>query len=47
LHRLNENLGAAKVAFTAEELLDLNSGSSNIAVQGERYSGGSAKMINR
>ena len=47
LHRLNENLGAANVVFTAEELLDLNNGSSNIAVQGERYSGGSAKMINR
>ena len=47
LHRLIENLGAANVVFTAEELLDLNSGSSSIAVQGERYSGGSAKMINR
>ena len=47
LHRLNENLGAANVIFTPEELLELNNGSSNIAVQGERYSGGSAKMINR
>ena len=47
LHRLNENLWAATVIFTSEELLELNSGSSNIAVQGERYSAGSAKMINR
>jgi len=47
LHRLEENLGAAEVEFTKEELLEIDSASSKIAVQGERYSGGSAKLINR
>jgi len=47
LHRLEENLGAASVVFTAEELQEMNVASSSIAVQGERYSGGSAKLINR
>lgn len=47
MHRLNENLGAAKVVFTTEELQELNTASASIAVQGERYSEGSAKMINR
>lgn len=47
LHRLHENLGAAAISFSAEELQEINSASSNIAVQGDRYSSGSAKMINR
>ena len=47
LHRLTENLGAATVEFTAEELSEINVASSSIAVQGERYSGGNAKLINR
>jgi hypothetical protein len=47
LHRLQENLGAAAVEFTPQELAEINSASSSIAVQGERYSAGSAKMINR
>jgi aryl-alcohol dehydrogenase-like predicted oxidoreductase len=47
LHRLTENLGAADVELTPAELLEINTASSNIAVQGERYSGGSAKLINR
>jgi aryl-alcohol dehydrogenase-like predicted oxidoreductase len=47
LHRLNENLGAASVEFTPDELQEINAASSKIAVQGDRYSGGSAKMINR
>ena len=47
LHRLQENLGAAAVELTSAELLEINSASAGIAVQGERYSGGSAKMINR
>jgi len=47
LHRLNENLGAAAVEFTSDELQEINTASSKIAVQGDRYSGGSAKMINR
>ena len=47
LHRLKENLGAAEVELTAGELQEINTASSKIAVQGDRYSGGSAKMINR
>jgi aryl-alcohol dehydrogenase-like predicted oxidoreductase len=47
LHRLHENLGAAAIEFTADELQEINVASSKIAVQGDRYSGGSAKMINR
>jgi aryl-alcohol dehydrogenase-like predicted oxidoreductase len=47
LHRLNENLEAAAIEFTQEELQEINTASSIIEVQGERYSGGSAKMINR
>ena len=47
LHRLNENLGAAAVELSPEELSEINTASSKITVQGDRYSGGSAKMINR
>jgi len=47
LHRLNENLGAAAVELTPDELQEINTASSKIAVQGDRYSGGSAKLINR
>ena len=47
LHRLHENLGAAAIEFTADELQEINAASSKIDVQGDRYSGGSAKMINR
>jgi aryl-alcohol dehydrogenase-like predicted oxidoreductase len=47
LHRLHENLGASAIEFTADELQEINTASSKIVVQGERYSGGSAKMINR
>ncbi len=47
LHRLTENLGAAAVELTPDELQEMNAASSKISVQGDRYSGGSAKMINR
>jgi aryl-alcohol dehydrogenase-like predicted oxidoreductase len=47
LHRLTENLGAAEVVFSADELEEINTASSEIAVQGDRYSAGSAKLINR
>jgi aryl-alcohol dehydrogenase-like predicted oxidoreductase len=47
MDRLYENLGAAAVEFTPDELQEINAASSKIVVQGERYSGGSAKMINR
>ena len=47
LHRLTENIGAVAAELTSDELLEINTASSGIAVQGDRYSGGSAKMINR
>ena len=47
LHRLKENLGAAAVNLSSDELQEINTASSEIKVQGERYSGGSAKLINR
>lgn len=47
MHRLIENLGATAVELTSGELQDINTASSKIKVQGDRYSGGSAKLINR
>src|SRR5664279_3925228 len=47
LHRLIENLGATSVELTSGELQEINTASSKIKVQGDRYSGGSAKLINR
>jgi len=37
LHRLEENLGAANVDLTPEDLRDIESASSNITVEGARY----------
>jgi len=37
LHRLEENLGAADVGLTLEDLRDIESASSNIRVEGARY----------
>jgi aryl-alcohol dehydrogenase-like predicted oxidoreductase len=37
LHRLEENLGAADVELTPEDLSDIESASSNIRVEGARY----------
>jgi aryl-alcohol dehydrogenase-like predicted oxidoreductase len=47
LHRLIENLGATALELTSSELQEINTASSEIKVQGDRYSGGSAKLINR
>jgi aryl-alcohol dehydrogenase-like predicted oxidoreductase len=47
LHRLEENLGALAVELTSEELHEIDTASSKIKAQGDRYSGGSAKLINR
>ena len=47
MHRLTENLGAATVELTPGELLEMDTASSKITVHGDRYSGGSAKLINR
>ena len=45
--RLIENLGAASLELTAEELQEIEAAAAKIKPVGERYSGGSAKLINR
>ena len=47
LNRLEENLGAAAVALTADDLRDINEAASRIAVQGDRYPEKLEKMTGR
>jgi aryl-alcohol dehydrogenase-like predicted oxidoreductase len=47
LHRLKENLGAAAVQLTAEDLRSIESASSRIDVQGDRYDADQARMVGR
>jgi aryl-alcohol dehydrogenase-like predicted oxidoreductase len=47
LHRLEENLGAVDIDLTGDDLRELDELTSQIKVQGERYSEGSMKLVNR
>jgi aryl-alcohol dehydrogenase-like predicted oxidoreductase len=47
LERLDENLGAADLQLTAEDLADLDSASASVQVQGARYPEAMQKMIDR
>jgi aryl-alcohol dehydrogenase-like predicted oxidoreductase len=47
LLRLNENIEAINVALSSDDLLEINIAASKIKVQGDRYSEGAAKLINR
>jgi len=47
LHRLEENLGAANVALTPEDLRRIDDAASKVAVHGERYPEAAQRMINR
>jgi aryl-alcohol dehydrogenase-like predicted oxidoreductase len=47
LHRLEENIGAADIELTANDLRELDNLTSQIDVQGARYSENAQKMINR
>ena len=47
LHRLEENIGAAAVELTPEELRQLETAASKIAVQGARYPEELQKMVGR
>jgi aryl-alcohol dehydrogenase-like predicted oxidoreductase len=47
LERLDENLGAVSVELTPDELQEIETAASKITVRGDRYSAGSAKLINR
>jgi aryl-alcohol dehydrogenase-like predicted oxidoreductase len=47
LYRLEENTGAAAVALTREEVKDLETAASEIAVQGARYPEALQKLVGR
>ena len=47
LHRLQENVAAASVELSAEDLREIESATSGITVQGARYSEAAQRMINR
>jgi aryl-alcohol dehydrogenase-like predicted oxidoreductase len=47
LHRLEENLGAVGVELTADELREIDQASTQITVQGARYSEASQRMVDR
>ncbi|HET6701577.1 MAG TPA: aldo/keto reductase [Gemmatimonadaceae bacterium] len=47
LHRLEENLGAATIELTANDLREIDEAASQITVQGARYSESSQRMIDR
>jgi len=47
VHRLEENVGAASVALSKDNLREIHEAAARITVQGERYSAAAQKMINR
>jgi len=47
LHRLEENLAAASIELSAEELTEMDTATSSMTVQGARYSEAAQRMINR
>jgi aryl-alcohol dehydrogenase-like predicted oxidoreductase len=47
LHRLEENLGAADVELTPDDLREIENATAEITLQGERYSPGSQRWIDR
>ena len=47
LHRLEENVAAASIELSDEDLREIESATSEITVQGARYSEGAQRMINR
>jgi aryl-alcohol dehydrogenase-like predicted oxidoreductase len=47
LHRLEENIGAAAVHLTSDDLRQIDNASSKIPVQGERYPEHIQKLVNR
>jgi aryl-alcohol dehydrogenase-like predicted oxidoreductase len=46
-HRMEENLGAADVALTTDDLREIEKATAEITLQGERYSQGSQRWIDR
>jgi aryl-alcohol dehydrogenase-like predicted oxidoreductase len=47
LHRLEENIGAVNIEFTADELRHIDEAASTIEPHGERYPESAQRMINR
>ena len=47
IHRLEENLGAADIELTPDDLRQIDSAASKVQVQGERYPESAQRMINR
>jgi aryl-alcohol dehydrogenase-like predicted oxidoreductase len=47
LHRLEENIAAAELALTAEDLQEIDEGASQLTAQGARYSEANQRMIDR
>ena len=47
LHRLEENIGAAALELTADDLRQIESATAKISVQGERYPENMQKLVNR
>lgn len=47
VHRLEENVAAATVSLSANDVKEINNALSKIEVQGARYSEQAQKMINR
>ncbi len=47
LHRLDENLGAAGVGLTADDLREIEAGAAQISAVGDRYSEANQRMIDR
>jgi len=47
LHRLQENIGAASVQLTPEDLREIESAASKITVQGARYPEHLQKLVGR
>jgi aryl-alcohol dehydrogenase-like predicted oxidoreductase len=46
-HRLTENIGAASVELTADDLNEIKSAASQIPIQGARYAEGAMRMVGR
>jgi aryl-alcohol dehydrogenase-like predicted oxidoreductase len=47
LHRLQENVAAAAVELTGDDLCEIEATAAKIPVQGERYPEAAQRMINR
>jgi aryl-alcohol dehydrogenase-like predicted oxidoreductase len=47
LHRLTENLGAANIELSADDLKEIEDGAASIKIQGERYPASFAQRVDR